>query len=190
VDPVFLDEISRSYPDLKATTIVERYEERLKRVDDQRWDDADRSKETYTQFVLGEFEQVGESLGFEYNMRGKSILGTGEYLSIDQVWFHKHKGFEVPVVTIEHENEGFKDIWDDELNKLLDIKSKIKILIYHDKNSWERQLSMIEDRYKKHPMIDKDEEFIIMDAIEWEENMNYQVRIINQTGTESRTLKV
>lgn len=183
-----MEQINNSYPGLSSTTIVERLEQRLNLIGYHQWKEFNRNQGTYTRFILGQFRRIGEGLGFEDNIRGES-LGSGEYLRLDQVWFHHYNGVKIPIVVIEHENEYFNDIWEDELNKLLDVKSKIKILVYYDPKAWEDQLRKIEDRCRSYPIMDKDEEFIIMNGIRWEENLIFQISIIKQNRTESRTLK-
>jgi len=76
---------------------------------------------TYT--ILGIFDDIGRSLGFKPKK---------EYLRLDQTWEIRHPDISTIVLALEHENtDRVEDILDDELQKLIDVKALLKVLIFY-----------------------------------------------------------
>jgi len=79
--------------------------------------------EPWTSTVLGVFGQIGRNLGY---------TSRKEYLRLDQTWEIRHPDISIIVLALECENtDRVEDILDDELQKLLDIKALLKILIFY-----------------------------------------------------------
>jgi len=80
---------------------------------------------TWTNIVLNIFSEIGRSLGF---------MPRKEYLRLDQTWEIRHPDVSTIVLALEHENTSdVREIIDDELQKLLDVKSLLKVLIFYPK---------------------------------------------------------
>jgi hypothetical protein len=77
----------------------------------------------WTTTVLGIFKDVGRSLGYTPNK---------EYLRLDQTWEIRHSDLSTIAVAIEVENtDRVEEILDDELQKLLDVKAFLKVLMFY-----------------------------------------------------------
>ena len=84
----------------------------------------------WTDFMLGIFDSIGRSLGYETRPRP----GHGEYLKLDQIWEIRQPDTEVIVLALEHENRDQMEVLlDDELQKLIDVKAYLKVLIFYPK---------------------------------------------------------
>jgi len=79
--------------------------------------------EPWTNTVLGVFSQIGRNLGY---------TPRKEYLRLDQTWEIKHPDISTIVLALECENtDRVEEILDDELQKLLNIKALLKVLIFY-----------------------------------------------------------
>lgn len=79
--------------------------------------------EPWTSTVLGVFGQIGRNLGY---------TPRKEYLRLDQTWEIRHPDISTIVLALECENtDRVEEILDDELQKLLDIKALLKVLIFY-----------------------------------------------------------
>lgn len=82
----------------------------------------------WTDFMLGIFDSIGRS--FRYKTRPRP--GHGEYLNLDQIWDIRHTDTEAIVLALEHENTSdVRVVLDDELQKLIDVKAYLKVLIFY-----------------------------------------------------------
>jgi hypothetical protein len=81
---------------------------------------------SWTTFMLGIFNDIGQNYGYTQNE-----IKT-EYLRLDQTWEIRHPGVSVLTFALEHENTSkVSDILDDELQKLLDVKALLKVLVFY-----------------------------------------------------------
>jgi len=79
--------------------------------------------EPWTSTVLGVFSQIGRNLGY---------TPRKEYLRLDQTWEIRHPDISTIVLALECENtDRVEEVLDDELQKLLDIKAFLKVLIFY-----------------------------------------------------------
>jgi hypothetical protein len=77
----------------------------------------------WTTTILDIFYEIGRDLGYTPNR---------EYLRLDQTWEIRHKDISVIILALEHENtSSVSEILDDELQKLLDVKAFVKVLIFY-----------------------------------------------------------
>ena len=77
----------------------------------------------WTRTILDIFDDIGRSLGYKPRK---------EYLRLDRTWEIRHDDISVIVLALEHENtSNVEEILDDELQKLLDVKAFLKILIFY-----------------------------------------------------------
>lgn len=86
--------------------------------------------ESWTREVTSFFKSWGESLGFNVRCR-KKYGGKKEYMTIDLVWLRKGTKFRHIDLALENENFEFEKAMSDELQKLVDLKSLLKVLIIH-----------------------------------------------------------
>jgi len=77
----------------------------------------------WTDTLLGIFDSIGRSLGY---------IPKREWLALDQTWEIRHPDISVVVLALEHENtHRVEDVLDDELQKLLDVKAFLKVLVFY-----------------------------------------------------------
>lgn len=77
----------------------------------------------WTNTILNIFGEIGRSLGY---------IPRKEYLRLDQTWEIRHPDISTIVLALEYENtDDVREILDDELQKLLDIKAFLKVLIFY-----------------------------------------------------------
>jgi len=82
-----------------------------------------QASEPWTSTILGAFDSIGRSFGYVPNK---------EWLRLDQTWEIRHRDISVIVLALEHENTSrVEDILDDELQKLLDVKALLKVLVLY-----------------------------------------------------------
>jgi len=92
--------------------------------------DSWKANKRWTDFMLGIFDSIGRSLG--YKTRPRPEPDKGEYLNLDQIWEIRQPDTEVIVLALEHENtRKVGVILDDELQKLIDVKAYLKVLIFY-----------------------------------------------------------
>lgn len=111
----------------------------------------------WTKLVTGILREIGTSLG--YQVRDRDLLG--EWLTIDQTWRIHESSMIKTYFAMESENSvDIEDVIDDEVEKLLDVKSNVKLLIYYPrKRSQVLHLSMLQDKINAGPLL-PDERFI------------------------------
>ncbi|MEM4700663.1 MAG: hypothetical protein QXZ51_00790 [Candidatus Bathyarchaeia archaeon] len=98
--------------------------------------------EPWTRTLLNIFSEIGRSFGYKPRK---------EYLRLDQTWEIRHEDISVIVLALEHENTGdIREILDDELQKLVDVKAYLKVLIF----------------YPSFPISIKDKEPIVSEVLE------------------------
>lgn len=77
----------------------------------------------WTSMVLGIFDEIGRSQGF---------IPSKEYLRLDQTWEIRHNDISLIALALEHENtDKVEEILNDELQKLLDVKAFLKVLVFY-----------------------------------------------------------
>jgi len=77
----------------------------------------------WTNTILNIFGEIGRSLGF---------MPIKEYLRLDQTWEIRHPDISTIVLALEHENTSdLGEILNDELQKLLDVKAFLKVLVFY-----------------------------------------------------------
>ncbi|MCP8307364.1 MAG: hypothetical protein H3Z54_01520 [archaeon] len=77
----------------------------------------------WTITILGIFDRIGHNFGYKPRK---------EYLALDRTWEIRHPDISVIVMALEHENQDpVVKILDDELQKLLDTKALLKVLIFY-----------------------------------------------------------
>jgi hypothetical protein len=117
------------------------------------------SSEPWTRYATEFFRKWGKDLGYTVFCKEK-YGGDGEYLSIDLTWMKQAADQRFVDLAMEHENH-YPDVFEDELQKLMDLKSLLKVLItyisedeYRDdfvaKVAWAirmRSLRLPEERY-------------------------------------------
>lgn len=82
------------------------------------WND----NKAWTKTVVQIFEEIGRELG--YGPRT-------EYLDIVMTWAVRHEDISAIIAAIEHENGDLSDVIDDELQKLMDVKAYLKVLMFY-----------------------------------------------------------
>ena len=81
------------------------------------------SSQSWTTSVLGIFDEVGRSLGY---------MPRKEYLRLDQTWEIRLPDISTIVLALECENtDRVEEILGDELQKLLDVKGLLKVLVFY-----------------------------------------------------------
>ena len=77
----------------------------------------------WTSLILDIFDKIGRYFGF---------TPRTEYLRLDQTWEIRFSDLSEIVLALEHENTyRVDDILNDELQKLLDIKAYLKVLVFY-----------------------------------------------------------
>jgi len=77
----------------------------------------------WTETILSIFDEIGRGFGF---------IPRKEYLRLDQTWEIRHPDISTIILALEHENTSeVIEVLDDELQKLLDIKALLKILVFY-----------------------------------------------------------
>jgi hypothetical protein len=90
----------------------------------------------WTSTVLGIFNEIGRSFGYEPKK---------EYLRLDQIWEIRLPDISTIVLALESENaDSLKAILNDELQKLLDVKAFLKVLIFYPDVAIEMQRETVE----------------------------------------------
>ncbi|MEM3874698.1 MAG: hypothetical protein QXU45_06160 [Candidatus Bathyarchaeia archaeon] len=83
------------------------------------WENSDQ----WTNTILRIFHEIGCGLGY---------TPRKEYLRLDQTWEIRHPDVSTIVLALEHENtDRVEEILDDELQKLLDVKALLKVLVFY-----------------------------------------------------------
>ena len=76
----------------------------------------------WTHLILGIFDGIGRSFGY---------VPRREYLRLDQTWEIRHSDISLIALALEYENTyDLNDIINDELQKLLDVKAFLKVLVF------------------------------------------------------------
>jgi hypothetical protein len=121
------------------------------------WEDSPQ----WTTTVLGIFNEIGRSLGY---------MPKKEYLRLDQTWEIRHSDVSTIVLALEVENTGrVEDVLDDELQKLLDIKAFLKVLIFYPGIPVMMQEEMstypeIQEKIQATKIKNSDEKYIVISA--------------------------
>lgn len=84
--------------------------------------DSWQDNSAWTKKVMQMFEEMGREFGYRPRR---------EYLYIDMIWAARHEDISLITVAIEHDNGGLSDIIDDELQKLMDVKAHLKVLMFY-----------------------------------------------------------
>jgi hypothetical protein len=118
-----------------------------------------RTSRPWTKLVRRILREIGVSLG--YQVRDRDLVG--EWLTIDQTWRIHDSSMIKTYLAMESENSSeIDDVIDDEVEKLLDIKSNLKLLIYYPKQrTQELHLRVLREKIGAGPLL-PDERFITM----------------------------
>ncbi len=77
----------------------------------------------WTEIMLGIFDKIGRSFGY---------MPKKEWMRLDQTWEVRLPDISTIVLALEYENTSdLMDLLDDELQKLLDTKAHLKLLMYY-----------------------------------------------------------
>jgi len=94
------------------------------------------SSEPWTKYVTEFFRKWGEDLGYEVHCKEK-YGGKKEYMSLDLVWIKKAVDQRFIDLAMEHEND-VTNAFEKELQKLMDVKALLKVLITYITDKKER----------------------------------------------------
>lgn len=82
-----------------------------------------RRLKLWTDIILGIFDEIGRGFGY---------IPKKEYLRLDRTWEIRHRDISAIVLALEHENtDSVENILNDELQKLLDVKAFLKVLVFY-----------------------------------------------------------
>jgi len=113
--------------------VFERFQEGLSKSNIQEYG----CEEPWTKYATEFFREWGQNLGYESCCR-EAYGGTGEYMSIDVIWIKKAADQRFIDLAMEHEN-NIDEAFDDELQKLMDVKALLKVLITYSKKKDKRE---------------------------------------------------
>lgn len=85
------------------------------------------ASEPWTKYTTELFRKWGKDLGYTVHCRER-YGGDKEYMSLDLVWMKEAADQRFVDLAMEHEND-YKDAFEDELQKLMDVKALLKVLI-------------------------------------------------------------
>jgi len=120
------------------------------------------SSELWTTSILGIFDEVGRSLGY---------TPRKEYLRLDQTWEIRLPDVSTIVLALEYENtDRVEEILDDELQKLLDVKALLKVLVFYPivpmvMDEEESTYPEIEEKIMSAMIKNPDERYIVMTIV-------------------------
>jgi hypothetical protein len=124
--------------------------------------DSWETSEPWTSTILGIFNEIGRNLGYMPNR---------EYLRLDQTWEIRHSDLSTIVLALEVENtDRVEDVLDDELQKLLDVKAFLKVLIFYpivpiimqeEEATWPE----IQEKIRSAKIRNPDERYIVITAV-------------------------
>ena len=83
--------------------------------------------EPWTKYTTELFRKWGETLGYSVHCSGK-YGGKKEHMALDLVWIKKAADQRFIDLAMEHENDS-KNAFEDEFQKLMDVKALLKVLI-------------------------------------------------------------
>lgn len=121
-----------------------------------------RSSEPWTTTILGLFGEIGRDLGF---------TPRKEYLRLDQTWEIRLPDISTIIFALEYENtQNVEDILDDELQKLMDIKALLKVLVFYPlvpamMYEGEFTIPEIQDKIKSARIKNAEEKYVIMNLL-------------------------
>jgi hypothetical protein len=114
----------------------------------------------WTKVILDIFKDMGKSLGYKPK--------TG-YLDLDMTRSIRHEETSVISVAIEHENGDLRDVIDDELQKLVDTKAYLKVLMFYPGTPFvsekETMLTEISEKISSARITVPQEEYLIITPI-------------------------
>lgn len=119
----------------------------------------------WTNTILGIFDDIGRSLGY---------VPRKEYLRIDQTWEIRHSDISTIVLALECDNtDTVEEVLDDELQKLLDVKAFLKVLIFYplipilmgEENPTESSFPEIQDKIRSTKIKNPDERYVVVTPI-------------------------
>lgn len=116
----------------------------------------------WTITVLGIFDEIGRSLGF---------TPRKEYLRLDQTWEIRLPDISTIVLALEYENtDRVEEILNDELQKLLDVKALLKVLIFYPlapAMMYEGGFTIpeIQEKIRSAKIKNPDERYIVMNLV-------------------------
>jgi hypothetical protein len=116
----------------------------------------------WTTILLGIFDEIGRSLGFKPRK---------EYLRLDQTWEIRHPDVSTIALALEHENtDRIEEILNDELQKLIDVKAFLKVLIFYPTTVFpmtmmsekEFVIPEIQEKIRSAKITSSDEKYVII----------------------------
>jgi hypothetical protein len=124
--------------------------------------DSWEASEPWTTTILDVFNEIGRSLGF---------TPRKEYLRLDQTWEIRLPDISTIVLALEYENtDRVEEILDDELQKLLDVKALLKVLIFYPSvpammYEGEFTIPEIQEKIQSAKIKNPDERYVIINLL-------------------------
>jgi hypothetical protein len=118
--------------------------------------------EPWTNIVLTIFDEIGRNMGY---------TPRKEYLRLDQTWEIRLPDISLIVLALEYENTGdVREILDDELQKLIDIKAFLKVLIFYPiipamMYEGEFMITEIQEKIQSAKIKNPDERYVVISPI-------------------------
>lgn len=148
--------VEKTFKDISSVELFQRFCQALH---DTKLPGNYREGAPWTQLMRRILREIGTSLG--YRVRDLDLIG--EWLTIDQTWRVHESTIVKTYLAMEEENTfDVEDVIDEEVEKLLDIKSNVKLLIYYPhKRVQSLHLSMLQEAIDIGPLL-PDERFVII----------------------------
>jgi hypothetical protein len=153
-----IKEISKSYNYI-IPTAREYYEKFKQEMLKAKLPDSYQSRMPWTELIKGISSEIGTGYGFNSNQ---------EYLRLDQTWEIRLPDISCIALALEVENtDNIEDLLDDELQKLIDVKAYLKVLIFYPELpivviDGKTTYPAIEDKIKSALMKCDDERYLII----------------------------
>jgi flagellin-specific chaperone FliS len=118
--------------------------------------------EPWTNTVLTIFDEIGRNMGY---------TPRKEYLRLDQTWEIRLPDISTIVLALEYENtDRVEEILNDELQKLLDVKALLKVLIFYPlapamMYEGEFTIPEIQEKIRSAKIKNPDERYIVMNLV-------------------------
>jgi len=148
--------VEKTFKDISSIELFQRFCQALR---NSKLPENYREGAPWTELLRRILREIGTSLGYRV-----SDLDFGiEWLTIDQTWRIHESTLVRTYLAMEEENTyDVEDVIDDEVEKLLDIKSNVKLLIYYpDKSVQSLHLSMLQEAIDIGPLL-PDERFVVI----------------------------
>ena len=117
--------IAKTYKDIESRELLNQFCAKLR---DHELPSSYSDNPAWTRFVKTVMREIGSSLGYQIRQEGYG----GEFMEIDQTWRIHEPNLIKTFLALEVENATtVEPLLDDELEKLVDIKSDLKVLAYY-----------------------------------------------------------